>query len=108
MKRREFLYADDLADACIFLIQHYNEKELINIGTGTDLSIKELAQLIKKITGFNGEMVFDTSKPDGTPRKLMDISKLHNLGWHHTTDLEQGIRKAYEDFLSLQKSEITV
>lgn len=96
--KREFLFADDLADACVFLMANYNEPQLINIGTGEDLSIKELAYLIKSIVGYEGELVFDTSKPDGTPRKLMDVSKLHALGWHHTTALEAGIRLAYEDF----------
>jgi len=96
--KREFLFADDLADACVFLMANYNEPQLINIGTGEDLSIKELAYLIKTIVGYEGELVFDTSKPDGTPRKLMDVSKLHALGWHHTTALEAGIRLAYEDF----------
>lgn len=96
--KREFLFADDLADACVFLMANYNEPQLINIGTGEDLSIKELAYLIKSIVGYEGELVFDKSKPDGTPRKLMDVSKLHALGWHHTTALEAGIRLAYEDF----------
>lgn len=95
---REFLFADDLADACYFLMERYNDSHLINIGTGSDLSIKDLALLIKKIVGFNGELVFDTSKPDGTPRKLMDVSKLHHLGWQHRTDLTEGIKLAYEDF----------
>lgn len=96
--KREFLFADDLADACVFLMANYNEPQLINIGTGEDLSIKELAYLIKSIVGYEGELVFDTSKPNSTPRKLMDVSKLHALGWHHTTALEAGIRLAYEDF----------
>jgi GDP-L-fucose synthase len=98
--KREFLYASDLAEACTFLMQNYNEKELINIGTGEDLSIAELAATIQAIVGFNGKVVFDASKPDGTPRKLMDVSKLHAMGWKHTIELEQGIRMAYEDFLS--------
>ena len=97
--KREFLYADDLADACLFLMEHYNGKELVNIGTGEDLSIKDLAYLIKDIVGFTGDIHFDTSKPDGTPRKLMDVSKLHHLGWKHTTALDAGIRAAYHDFL---------
>lgn len=96
---REFLFSDDLADACVFLMNHYHSPELINIGTGTDVSIKALAYLIKKITGYEGELRFDTSKPDGTPRKLMDVGKLHNLGWHHTTSLEKGIELAYRDYL---------
>ena len=97
---REFLFADDLADACYFLMQNYNEPNLINIGTGEDLSIKDLALLIKEVIGFEGEMIFDTSKPDGTPRKLMDVSKLHALGWKHQIELKQGIALAYQDFLS--------
>lgn len=97
---REFLFADDLADACYFLMQNYNEPGLVNIGTGADLSIKELASLIKKIIGFEGEIIFDTTKPDGTPRKLMDVTKLHAMGWKHRIELEDGIKMAYEDFLS--------
>ncbi len=95
---REFLFSDDLADACFFLMQNYNEPELINIGTGKDLSIKDLAFLIKNITGFAGDIIFDPSMPDGTPRKLLDVSKLHSLGWKHKIDLETGIKLAYEDF----------
>jgi GDP-L-fucose synthase len=98
--KREFLFADDLADACYFLMETYNEPNLINIGTGEDLSIKELALLIKEVIGFEGELVFDSSKPDGTPRKLMDVSKLHCLGWKHQIELKQGIALAYQDFLS--------
>lgn len=97
--KREFLFADDLADACMFLIENYNSPELVNIGTGKDLSIRDLAYLIKSIVGYEGELVFDLSKPDGTPRKLMDVSKIHDLGWHHTTPLQDGIKMAYEDFL---------
>ena len=96
--KREFLYADDLAEACLFLMENYNEKELINVGTGEDLSIAELANLVKSVVGFEGTLVFDTSKPDGTPRKLMDVSKLHNLGWRHHTTLTDGILSAYRDF----------
>lgn len=96
---REFLFADDLADACYFLMQNYNENHLINIGTGKDLSIKDLALLIRKVIGFEGSLTFDSSKPDGTPRKLMDVSKLHSLGWVHQIELEEGIRLAYQDFL---------
>ena len=93
---REFLHVDDLADACLFLMNHYNEAGLINVGTGTDLSILELAKLIKKIVGFAGEITPDQTKPDGTPRKLMDVSKLENLGWKASIDLEEGIRRVYE------------
>jgi GDP-L-fucose synthase len=97
--RREFLYADDLADACLFLMQHYNEPGLINIGTGEDIEIRELALVIKDIVGYEGEIEHDLTKPDGTPRKLMDVSKLHALGWKHSVSLEEGIRRAYQDYL---------
>jgi GDP-L-fucose synthase len=97
---REFLFADDLADACFYLMQNYNESNLINVGTGNDLSIKDLALLIKEIIGFDGELVFDSSKPDGTPRKLMDVSKLHGKGWKHKINLKEGIALAYQDFLA--------
>jgi GDP-L-fucose synthase len=97
--KREFLYADDLAEACTYLMENYNEEQLVNIGTGEDLSIGDLALLIQKIVGFEGKIVFDSSKPDGTPRKLMDVSKLHGLGWKHTVELEEGIGRAYQDFL---------
>lgn len=97
---REFLFADDLADACYFLMQTYNEPHLINIGTGEDLTIKDLALLIKKVVGFEGNITFDESKPDGTPRKLMDVSKLHNLGWSHQIELEEGLKLAYKDYLA--------
>lgn len=92
---REFLHVDDLADACFFLMQTYNEPGLVNIGTGHDLSIKELASLIKGIVGYAGEIKHDLSKPDGTPRKLMDVSKLANAGWTHRIGLEEGIRGVY-------------
>ncbi|CAN5502548.1 GDP-L-fucose synthase [soil metagenome] len=98
--KREFLYADDLADACVFLMFNYNDKSFVNIGTGEDLTIRELAILIKDVVGFTGELVFDDSKPDGTPRKLMDVTKLHNLGWKHSIELNEGIKLAYEDFLA--------
>ena len=97
--KREFLFADDLADACYFLMQNYNEPHLINIGTGEDISIKDLALLVKECIGYTGNLHFDTSKPDGTPRKLMDVSKLHALGWKHKIELQEGIRLAYADFL---------
>jgi len=96
---REFLFADDLADACYFLMQKYNEAGLVNIGTGHDLSIKELALLVKEVVDFTGDLVFDTSKPDGTPRKLMDVTKLHSLGWQHRIELKEGLALAYQDFL---------
>ncbi|MGQ0828150.1 MAG: GDP-L-fucose synthase [Bacteroidota bacterium] len=94
---REFLHADDLADACFYLMQNYNESGLVNIGVGEDISIKDLALLVKKIIGYTGELKFDISKPDGTPRKLMDVSKLHALGWKHKINLEAGIRSVYAD-----------
>lgn len=97
--KREFLFADDLAEACLYLMEHYNEKELVNIGTGEDLSILELAELVKKTVGYEGEILLDKSKPDGTPRKLMDVSKLHSTGWKHTVELPEGIALAYQDFL---------
>ncbi|RYG18972.1 MAG: GDP-L-fucose synthase [Chitinophagaceae bacterium] len=97
---REFLFADDLADACYFLMQTYNKPHLINIGTGEDLTIKDLALLIQKVVGFEGNITFDESKPDGTPRKLMDVTKLHNLGWKHQINLEKGLNLAYQDYLS--------
>jgi len=98
--KREFLFADDLAEACYYLMQNYNEPGLVNIGTGEDLSIKDLALLIKQIIGFTGKIKFDTTKPDGTPRKLMDVTKLTNAGWKYHTTLEQGIALAYHDFLN--------
>jgi len=101
---REFLHADDLAEACLFLMENYNESELVNIGTGEDVTIKNLAALVKQIIGFQGEIIWDTSKPDGTPRKLMDVSKLHGLGWHHKIALEDGIKLAYQDFLKLTEA----
>jgi GDP-L-fucose synthase len=105
---REFLHANDLADACYYLMQHYNEAGLVNIGVGEDISIKDLALLVKKIVGFEGELKFDTSKPDGTPRKLMDVSKLHSFGWKHKINLEEGIRGVYEEvkgFLNTERTE---
>ncbi|GAA4184387.1 GDP-L-fucose synthase [Sphingobacterium ginsenosidimutans] len=101
---REFLFSDDLADACVFLMNSYNEKQFVNIGIGEDLSIKDLAELIKDVIGYTGKISFDTSKPDGTPRKLMDVSKLHALGWKHKTNLREGIKLAYEDFLSKEEA----
>lgn len=95
--KREFLHADDMADACFYLMQNYNEKGLVNIGVGDDISIGDLAQLIKKIVGFEGKLVFDNSKPDGTPRKLMDVSKLNNYGWKASLGLEEGITSVYKE-----------
>jgi GDP-L-fucose synthase len=96
---REFLYVDDMADACIYLMEHYDSSEIINIGTGVDLKIKELAQIIKKIVGFKGKIVWDSTKPDGTPKKLLDVSRLFSLGWKPKMDLEQGITLEYDWFL---------
>jgi GDP-L-fucose synthase len=96
--KREFLHVDDLADACYFLMKNHNEKGLVNIGTGIDISIKELAELIKKIVGYEGELDWDDSKPDGTPRKLMNVDKLNALGWTYKIELEKGISLVYEDF----------
>ena len=96
---REFLHTDDFADACVFLMNSYNEKQFVNIGVGSDISIKDLALLIKKVTGYEGGIIFDTSKPDGTPRKLMDTSKLNSLGWQPQIDLEQGINSVYKDYV---------
>lgn len=103
---REFLHVDDLASACYYLMQNYNEPGLVNIGVGHDISIKDLALLIKKIVGYNGELKFDASKPDGTPRKLMDVSKLHGFGWKHKIELEVGIASVYEEAKSKFNSEL--
>jgi len=101
MPRREFLHVDDLADACYFLLQNYNEQGLVNIGCGTDVSIKELAELIVEEVGYEGELVFDTTKPDGAPRKLMDTSKINNLGWRNKIELETGIINTIQEFKNL-------
>jgi len=100
--KREFLHVKDLASACFFLLQNYNEKELVNIGCGEDISIKDLALTIKKVVGFEGNLTFDTSKPDGTPRKLLSMDKLHKLGWKHQIELEEGIKGVYKDVLDNQ------
>jgi GDP-L-fucose synthase len=99
--RREFLHADDLADACVFLMQEYSEPGLVNIGVGEDIEIKELALLISRIAGYTGRIVHDLDKPDGTPRKLMDVSKLHGLGWKASISLEDGLRRTYAEFSQL-------
>ena len=101
--RREFLHVDDLAEACYFLLQNYNEQGLVNIGCGTDVSIKELAELIVAVVGYEGKLIFDTSKPDGTPRKLMDTSKINSLGWKEKIDLKNGIQKTIQQFNNLIK-----
>lgn len=95
---REFMFVDDLADGCLFLMKHYNDRLFMNIGTGEEVTIKDLAGLVKEVVGFEGNIVFDTGKPDGTPRKLMDTSRLHSLGWKHQTHLKEGLKKAYEYF----------
>jgi GDP-L-fucose synthase len=100
--RREFLHADDLADACLYLMHHYDDPELINIGTGEDIPIGDLARLIRNVVGYSGELVFDTTKPNGTPRKLMDVAKLHSRGWHHRIALEDGIRQVYAAYAQAQ------
>jgi GDP-L-fucose synthase len=100
--RREFLYSDDLADACVFLMERYNAAEIgefINIGVGKEITIREAAELIADVVGFHGQLVFDTSKPDGTPRKLLDVSRLHHLGWEARTGFREGLAKAYADYL---------
>lgn len=99
---REFLHVDDLADACLYLMANYNEPELVNIGMGTDISIKDLALLIMKITGYKGELRFNSSKPDGTPRKLLDVSKVHALGWKHKIGLEEGIKMVYSEVQKME------
>ena len=99
--RREFLHVDDLADACYFLLQNYNEQGLVNIGCGSDISIKELAELIVEEVGYEGELVFDTTKPDGTPRKLMDTSKINNLGWNFSVSLNVGIQHTIKEVNNL-------
>lgn len=96
--RREFLHADDLADACYYLMENYNEPGLVNIGVGDDIPIKDLALLIKKVVGYEGEIEHDLTKPDGTPRKLMDVSKLHAMGWKHKIELEEGLQKVYAEY----------
>jgi GDP-L-fucose synthase len=96
--RREFLHADDLADACVYLMHHYNEAGLVNIGTGIDLTITELAMMVKDVVGFKGDLVYDSSKPDGTPRKLMDVSKLTGLGWTYKISLREGLEKVYNEY----------
>jgi GDP-L-fucose synthase len=97
---REFLFVDDLAAASVFLMQNYSSREIINVGTGAEVSIRELASLVRDVTGFTGDLRFDTSKPDGTPRKLMDVSRLHELGWHATVPLREGIERTYAWYMS--------
>jgi GDP-L-fucose synthase len=97
---REFMHADDLADACLYLMKHYNGKTPVNVGVGEDISIIQLAELIKDMVGYKGRIVLDATKPDGTPRKILDVSKLHSLGWRHTISLKEGLRQVYDDFIT--------
>ncbi len=103
---REFLHVNDLADACFYLLQNYHDELFVNIGTGTDLTIKALAELIQDIVGFKGELQWDTTKPDGTPRKLMDVSRLHNFGWKHKIELREGITEVYEAFKKYEGAKV--
>ena len=100
--KREFLHVDDLADACLFLMKNYNDPEIINVGTGEDISIKKLAELIQRIVGYEGGIGWDKTKPDGTPRKLLDVSKIEGLGWRHSISLANGIKSTYEHYLKQQ------
>ena len=105
--KREFLYSDDLADACLFLMRNYEGNEIVNIGVGEDISIKDIANKIKEVVGFEGEIMFDTTKPDGTPRKLVDVEKINGLGWKATTSLEDGLKQAYNWYLQNYETEKT-
>ena len=107
LPKREFLHVDDLADACVHLMNTYTNSEIVNIGTGEDVTIKELATLIKEIVGFKGEIINDTTRPDGTMRKLLDVSKLHSMGWKHKTTLIDGLKKTYEWLLRNEKNKLT-
>ncbi len=98
--KREFLFADDLADACVHLMDNYDGSDIVNIGTGEDISIKELAEAIKSLTGFEGEISWNTSQPDGTPRKLLDVTRLHSFGWKHSTSLQEGLQKTYKNYIA--------
>jgi GDP-L-fucose synthase len=99
VSRREFMHVDDLADAIVWLLEHYEDKQFLNVGTGSDISIKELAQQIKELVGYEGELVFDATKPDGMPKKLLDVSKLHDAGWHHQIGFEEGLKRTYDWYL---------
>jgi GDP-L-fucose synthase len=105
---REFMHANDMADACVYLMQNYNGEKFVNIGTGVDITIKDLAYLIKKTANYEGELEFDATKPDGTPRKLMDVSYLHSLGWKHSINLENGIKMVYEEFKINHGRKVTI
>ncbi|MBT2661595.1 GDP-L-fucose synthase [Bacillus sp. ISL-45] len=104
--KREFLYSDDLADACVYLMTTYSGNEIVNIGVGEDIAIKELAEKVKATVGYTGEIQFDTSKPDGTPRKLVDVTRLNSLGWKANTSLDEGLKKAYQWFLDNQLTKV--
>ncbi len=104
---REFMFVNDLADACVFLMEQYDEKQFVNIGTGEEVSIRQLAEIIQEITGFQGEIIFDSSKPDGTPRKLMDTGKLHKMGWRHRYSLKEGLAETYKMFLQEHVGELS-
>lgn len=103
--RREFMYVDDMAAACVFLMGHYDGMEHVNIGTGEDISIRELAEMICEVVGYQGDLKFNTDMPDGTPRKLLDVTRLHDMGWRHTTGLMEGIEKVYASFIEAQRKE---
>lgn len=103
--KREFLHADDLATACVYLMKTYNDPSIVNIGTGEDISIKEFSEMVKEVVGYTGEVVWDTSKPDGTPRKLLDVTKIYNLGWRSRTTLRKGIESTYQWFIAHQSAE---
>lgn len=103
---REFMHADDVADACYFLMKNYNDPSFVNVGTGVDISIKDLALLIKEKVGYTGELRWNTEKPDGTPRKLMDVTKLHQLGWKHQIELPEGIERTYREFVEVAKETV--
>lgn len=100
VSRREFLHVDDLADAVVWLLENYDQKQFLNIGTGEDISIKELATMVKDLVGYEGELVFDSTKPDGMPKKLLDVSKLHEAGWHHKINFEEGLKRTYDWYLA--------
>ena len=100
--KREFLHVDDLANACVFLMENYDEEEIVNVGVGNDVSISELANMVKEVVGYNGELVFDTTKPDGTPRKWLDVTRLNGLGWKPSIDLKEGIEQTYQWFVENQ------
>ncbi|MDE7185401.1 MAG: NAD-dependent epimerase/dehydratase family protein, partial [Lachnospiraceae bacterium] len=95
---REFLHVDDMAAACVFLLEHYSGEQHVNIGTGREVTIRELAEIVRRVVGYEGEIVWNKEMPDGTPRKLTDVTKLHNLGWMHKIELEEGVQLAYDWF----------